>query len=423
MIKVVRRGLHTYGYLLIIATIITVFAALTTIGVSAEVTFDKSYYKYNGEEGVKIIGFNGLNDGETVTIPAELDGKPVLAIGLEGVVTTTNVPGAEHIGKLDLTQATNLKVILPHAFSTCYNIKGTIESVTVEKIGECAFGFCAQITNINFPACMTVETGAFGITGLKPKQVTLAEGCSIGKGAFEFTKINDLINDINYVNLYFDISPYEYDINHDGNISEDEKGVTIIGFNPEAFDESGKVIVPAQIVGKPVLALGRSDLKNHISGAEKIGALDLTQTGVKVIEDKAFCDFKNLKGTIESDTVEKVGIKALAFCKNLENVSLPKCTSIGEFAFESCKNLINIDLPVATSIDPYAFRRCDSLTSVYLPECISVYKYAFEFCTQLENITLQENCQIGHNAFAGVPGKDNIIWVKPPKEDETLVGK
>ena len=259
MKTVVRRGLHTYGYLLIIATIITVFAALTTIGVSA-VEFNTSPYTYNGESGVTITGFNGLNGGETVTIPAEIDGKPVLALGLEGVVTTTTIPGAEDIEALDLTQAYNLKVIEKHAFSMCYNIKGTIESETVETVGEGAFAFCGQITSVNFPSCMTVEAGAFCVTGLKPKQVTLAEGCSIGKGAFEFTQINDLINDINYVNQYFDTEPYEYN---------GVQGVTITGFNN--LSESETVVIPAEIDGRSVLAIGLEGSEPwHILGADKI---------------------------------------------------------------------------------------------------------------------------------------------------------
>ena len=179
------------------------FAALTTIGVSA-VEFNTSYYKYNGEVGVTIIGFNGLNGGETVVIPPEIDGKPVLAIVLDGVVTTTRVPGAEYIGRLDLTQADNLKFILPDAFICCPNITGVIQSNTVEivedsafydcdgltsmylpaleTVGEQAFKLCTGLTSMYLPALKTVGEWAFngctGLTSVYLKEVTMVEYCA-----------------------------------------------------------------------------------------------------------------------------------------------------------------------------------------------------------------------------------------------------
>lgn len=90
----IRIGAHTYGYLLIIETIITVFGALTTIEVSA-VEFDTAPYEYDinydgnvgeDEKGVTITGFNNMGNLEIVTIPAEIDGKPVFALGLEGAL-------------------------------------------------------------------------------------------------------------------------------------------------------------------------------------------------------------------------------------------------------------------------------------------------------------------------------------------------
>jgi len=160
MKKLVRRGLHTYGYLLIIATIITVFATLTTIWVSA-VEFDTNYYKYNGEEGVTITGFNGLSDGENVVIPAKIDGKPILAIEPNGVVTNTSVLGAEKIGTLDLTQAANLKVIEKDAFYVCSNLTGTIESDTIEEIRNNAFDSCTGLTSLDLPNLTSVGDYAF----------------------------------------------------------------------------------------------------------------------------------------------------------------------------------------------------------------------------------------------------------------------
>ena len=162
MKKVVRRGLPYMhmGYLLIIVIITTVFGALTTIGASAEVTFDTSPYTYNGETGVTITGFNGLNRGETVTIPDEIDGKPVLAIGLPGVVTTTRIPGADKIGKLETTQTTNLKAILPFAFYYCDGLT-SFSAENLETVGDRAFWSCTRLTSFSAPNLETVGSSAF----------------------------------------------------------------------------------------------------------------------------------------------------------------------------------------------------------------------------------------------------------------------
>ena len=142
------------------------FAALTTIGVSAvddkEPPFSTSPYPYNDEDGVAIVGFNetAFDENGKVTIPAEIDGEPVLALGLECALEC--IPGVEKIQELDLTRATNLKVILPYAFSFNHNFKGPIESDTVEVVSDQAFDCCNNLQNLDLPALEIVGNMAFG---------------------------------------------------------------------------------------------------------------------------------------------------------------------------------------------------------------------------------------------------------------------
>ena len=84
---------------------------------------------------------------------------------------------------------------------------------------------------------------------------------------------------------------------------------------------------------------------------------------------------------------------------SLTTIDLPKCTSIGDYAFSNCTSLTTIDLPECTFINSYAFSDCTSLTTVNLPECYSIGSNAFSSCTSLTTIDLPKCTSIGSNAF------------------------
>jgi len=292
--------LHTYGYLLIIATIITVFAALTTIGVSA-VEFNTSPYTYNGESGVTITGFNGLNGGETVTIPAEIDGKPVLAIGLDGVVTTTSVPGAKKIGALDLTQADNLKVILPYAFYNCENLKGTIESNTVEEIGKYAFSSCSnekypRISEINLTACYMIGWGAFVYCHALEKVILSDNIYSISHGCFEFCS--------------------------------QLKTVTTKSANTKTG-----VYLPNVTTIENYAFCGCTNLGN-----------DITLSKCETIGYRAFGGVCSKIERVSAPMCIKIDNGAFSSCEKLTDANFEKCTEVGDYVFSSCSALKNISL-------------------------------------------------------------------------------
>ena len=91
-----------------------------------------------------------MNEGAEVSIPAEIDGQKVLALGAKDVDTDnpTCITGAENIKTLNLENATNLEVIEDCAFYYCSNLEGTIESETVEKVGEYTFYNCTSLASV-----------------------------------------------------------------------------------------------------------------------------------------------------------------------------------------------------------------------------------------------------------------------------------
>ena len=88
--------------------------------------------------------------------------------------------------------------------------------------------------------------------------------------------------------------------------------------------------------------------------------------------------------------------------KNLSFLSLPSCVSIGAYAFftnSANQSLASLDLPVCTSIGANAFTSFAFLRSVSLPECLSIGSYAFRYCSSLSTVSLPRCSRINSAAF------------------------
>ena len=85
------------------------------------------------------------------------------------------------------------------------------------------------------------------------------------------------------------------------------------------------------------------------------------------------------------------------------NVIIPNSVKIiNEYAFKNNKNITDVSMPATvTNIGNYAFRECTSLKSVQCPENLtSMGILSFYKCTALENINFPESLTyIGYNAF------------------------
>ena len=63
--------------------------------------------------------------------------------------------------------------------------------------------------------------------------------------------------------------------------------------------------------------------------------------------------------------VQSIPSMCFYLCEKLQSVTLPKVSSIGDFAFFGCKSLTSLDIPAEVkSIGEYAFRECVALQAV-----------------------------------------------------------
>ena len=92
--------------------------------------------------------------GIKITVPSEIDGKPVTRIASEAFNTCENV-------KM-LTLPDSIEDIGNMAFAGCENIASLTLPSSLKKIGTYAFGYCIKIKEVTIPAGVTsIGYGAF----------------------------------------------------------------------------------------------------------------------------------------------------------------------------------------------------------------------------------------------------------------------
>lgn len=136
------------------------------------------------------------------------------------------------------------------------------------------------------------------------------------------------------------------------------------------------VVVPGQIEGLPVTAVGgwtftRSD----------------TLLSVKL-----------------PDTVNRIGVEAFSYCRNLEEVVLGSgVTRLESYAFFGCSSLVTLELPEGlTQIGSNAFGGCLNLVHMALPPGLTRLEYGvFYGCSRLESVEMPPGLTfIGKEAFS-----------------------
>lgn len=129
------------------------------------------------EDGtVSIIGYIG-EEGYVVTIPSEIDGKPVTAVKGGGF----SVEDLEEISFPD-----TVKIIGDRAFADCEALEKVTLSKALESIGKGAFWGCTQLKEIQLPDTVnSIGDSAFGAC-YRLKKIVIPNGVTaIGNNVFE----------------------------------------------------------------------------------------------------------------------------------------------------------------------------------------------------------------------------------------------
>ena len=231
----------------------------------------------------------------------------------------------------------------------------------VTSIGDSAFGWCSELTELVLPNSVTsiVESAFAYCSGLE--KITVESGNS------------------------------RYDSRDNCNsIIETATNTLIAGCKNSVIPNS-------------VTSIGDS----AFGGCSGLTELTLPNS-VTSIGD---CAFEGCSGMTEltlPSSITSIGWYAFQGCSGLTELTLPNSiTSIGESAFSGCSGLTELTLPDSLkSIDGSVFSGCSSLTKLTLPNSLeSIGEHAFSDCRGLTELTLPNSvASIGNGAFGGCSG-------------------
>ncbi len=187
--------------------------------------------------------------------------------------------------------------------------------------------------------------------------------------------------------------------------------VTILSY--AQLPEDGHLVIPVEIAGLPVTAIGDYAFTNCASLVSVTLSTSVTTVGTDAFRGvapetlvAAFLPSGMSKASLTSliipDGVTSIASRAFSDCSALISVEIPvSVTSIGYYAFSgvapevliaasvpngmSSKKLISVTIPEGvTSIGSFEFRGCSSLTSVTIPASVTaIGSSAFAGCSSL----------------------------------------
>ena len=314
-------------------------------------------YYLDADNNAIITGYGG--DGGAVVVPNEIDGYPVVGIeyGAFSYSGVTSVVIPEGVTYIDT-----------YVFSGCESLISVSLPSTMESIGESAFNNCTSLELVKY-------------NGTETKAAEIAIGES-----------NDYLLNATWEYATGEEEPEEPEEPEGPLMTEDgfyyefgEDGVTITRY----AGEGGDVVIPDEIEGYPVIAVGDRAFINN----PDVTSVTIPDN-VTTIGDSVFSRCKNLTSVVIGDGVTTIGYRAFAETDNLTDVSvadgverikplafyrsgitsmvLPDTVvSIGERAFEECKALASINIPASLeTINDRTFYKCESLQSIVFPESL-----------------------------------------------------
>ena len=381
-------------------------------------TYDIYTYEVDSDGTIIITDCKESASG-AITIPSEIDGKPVTSIGYNAFSFCT--------GLTSITIPNSVTSIGTYAFYGCSGLTSITIPNSVTSIGDWAFHGCSGLTSITIPNSVTSigDLAFHGCSGLT--SITLGNSVtSIGGWAFNGCTGLTSINVASGNNYY----------SSNNGVLFNKKKTALIRY-PEGKSQTSYTIPNS------VTSIG----DHAFDGCTGLRSITISNS-VTSIEDDVFARCTSLTSITIPNSVTRIEDYAFAHCTGLTSITIPNSvTSIGNWAFLGCTGLTSITIPNSvTSIGNVAFSGCTGLTSINvasdnnyysdnngvlfnkkktelirypqgksqtsytIPSSVtSIGSWAFENCTGLTSITIPNSVtRIGDGAFWSCTGLRSI---------------
>ena len=240
--------------------------------------------------------------------------------------------------------------------------------------------------NLNNNMGITVPTGEDAIVG-----AATASGSTSKEMAITFNIFDTNIN--------AGLTGFTIDVNFAKPI--DVASISYMTFTPTQTGETtckvsncssatGDVVIPAFINLDGDTCLVTEIAENAFKDNKNITSVKISDT-VQKIGGWAFAYCDNLTSVVISDSVTNIDYAVFAYCPSLTSVVIGKgVTKLSAAAFYLCSNLTNITIHSGvTEIGKGTFYSCTSLTSIIIPDTVTtIGEDAFNNCTGLKSIAI-----------------------------------
>lgn len=403
------------------------------------------------ESTTEIVKYNGSD--AKITIPAELDGRKVSAIGDSAFADCTSLEtvkisdGIECLKNAAFYRCSNLKnMTIPDsvtsigdfAFYCCTGLQSIMIPKGVTSIGDSAFAECSSLESIMIPEGITsINKKVFsGCTGLQ--SVTLPEGI-ISIGQYGFSHCTSL-QSIAIPESVTSIGGCAFCVCTSLQSITIPEGVTSIGGN--AFSSCTglqSIVIPGSVTSIETFTF-----------SDCIGLQSITiPEGVTSIKSLAFYDCTNLIDVEFPESVKKIGPGLFGYTANELRViyTIPGSYADGwlrgdehkldEDRFgvgyilneENCRvkvlsegdsSTVEYRNPIGKDAEEYTIPDTVTISGVTY-RVTSIADDAFSACSNVKKVTLGQNVeQIQPDAFAGVAEEEGDLELVIPEEIEDV---
>ena len=399
---------------------------------------DYEYRVYKGN--VTITAYNGK--AKTVTIPAEIDGKPVTVIGekafepaqytLEKVIIPDSVVELKDSAfnkcsrMTEITIPDSLVTLEGNPFRYCYNLRtvnispshpaiAVVEGVIYSKADRRLVCFPAwkNLTEFTVPQGIEIISQHAFCNNSDLVHVYLPDSLvEIQAGAFDgCNKIADMVFPESLTKIgemaFFGIQGMK-EVAFSGNLVE-------IGTNAFSFCSVLDTVTIAE--GEKALTIKKSAFSNS-----PIKKIEIHRN--VTIGEKAFDSCKNLQEITLDGTVKSIGEEAFSFCTSLKSIEIPgDLTVLEDMVFFNCTSLKEVKLPdTITKVKYNVFSDCSALKTVNFPRSITDISSSslFEDCPNVtvtvaksslgESYCIQNNVKYVYEEEDSSP---DLSWLQP----------
>ena len=283
---------------------------------------------------------------------------------------------------------TGLTKVPQNAFYDCTSLTNVTIGANVTELDAYSFAYCSALKNLTIPEKVTViHPDAFYET-------------SIGQFTLNMESIPDYAfnnrSDVSKFVLGEKVKSIGVQAFNNTNISEISLPAALATIKDRAFygTKIKTVSIPASVT-----TIG----ENAFGGCNELTTVTIGAGSTRIGEN-AFAQNPALTTVTmqEGETATKViAPRAFYFCNNLQNVTLAKTDSIGQYAFANCEKLAKIQIPTRV-ISENAFQNCTALTEVSFTEGLdSIRPYAFNGAPNIKALAFPNSLTyIGRYAFS-----------------------